>query len=157
VVGKYQIEGKKERKAIQAEIEQFLRAGAHTTSTSGVFHAAYPQLQSRGATWSSKPFRIPYFNVSEGASGISGSSQIAEVRRVLDQHRCAAKQYRPLPLWITLLLTDRWEHLRDTISGLSTTVIPLAPFDRCYVADDTGRVLEFRQNRPPAAIATTMS
>ena len=102
--------GKQERRAIQSEIEAFIRAGEHATGKSGQgFSSAYPTLHNRGATWHSSPFPVPGFDVGHGSANAVGDPAVAEILRVLDDHRTAAARYRSLPLWLGLVMTDRWE------------------------------------------------
>jgi len=150
VVGRHRIDSKAERQAIQAEIERFVRSGEHVEGTvAKAFSSAYPILQSRGATWHSSSLVVPLFDICHGASNAAGSPALDDIIRVLDDHRKAAAGYRALPLWIALLLTDRWEFLRGTLDAVATLNPPIGPFERCYLADDAGRVLELRSNVPP--------
>lgn len=150
---KQRIEGKSERQAIQSELEQFIRAGEHTGRTSGVtFSRTYPTLHSRGATWHSSPFPVPGFDVGHGAGGKISDPAISEIIRVLDKHRSSAATYRKLPLWIGLIMTDRWEFLRGTLDAVAASPPQIAPFERCYLADDGGRVLELRDGSAPVFV-----
>lgn len=142
--------GKQERRAIQSEIEAFIRAGEHATGKSGQgFSSAYPTLHDRGATWHSSPFPVPGFDVGHATASAVGDPAVAEILRVLDDHRTAAARYRSLPLWLGLLMTDRWEFFRQTVDAVATAPPSIALFQRCYLADDSGRMLELRDGFCP--------
>ncbi|SRR5579875_1060550 len=147
VVGKHQIASKKERVSLQAEIERFFRDGEHLNGGDRQpFSANYPALHSRGATWHNSSSPIPVFDIGHGATNASTYPAIRDIVRVLNDHRRAAEAYRKTPLWIVLLLTDRWEFLRNTLNEVATLTPPIDPFERCYLTDDSGRVLELRRN-----------
>lgn len=43
-----------------------------------------------------------------------------------------------------LFMTGRWEFFRDTLDEVRKKPPAIAPFERAYLQDDTGRVLELR-------------
>ncbi len=152
VIGKFRIEGKRDRLAIQAEVERFIRSGDHMRGATGAnsFSAAYRNLHGRGATWHCAALSVPVFDIGHGANNASSYPAVDDVICVLDDHRKAAAKYRALPLWIVLLQTDRWDFLRNTLDAVASLNPPIDPFDRCYFADDTGRLLELRRGNTPS-------
>jgi hypothetical protein len=147
--------GKTERLAIQGEIEAFIRSGGHVTGRTGSrFSVTYPTLHSRGATWHSSASPVRAFEVGHSAGNGVGDPAVADIVRVLDSHRSSAVKYRKLPLWIGLIVTDRWDFFRDTLNAVAASPPSVAPFERCYLADDSGRLLELRPNAPPAFVGT---
>jgi hypothetical protein len=142
--------GRTERLAIQAEIEAFIRSREHVNGRTGSnFAATYPTLNTRGATWHSSALPVPGFEIGHGAGNGVGDPAAADILRVLGGHcRSAAANYRNLPLWIGLIVTDRWDFFRDTLNDVAAAPPQIAPFARCYLADDSGRLLVLR---PPSA------
>jgi len=139
------ISTKKEAQSIAEEVDRFIRSGSHTTPTSdyfATFPAQYATLASRGAQYHAEPAAEPYFSVSEGASTIGRAHRLGEVIRVLDDHRASAKDYRPLPAWILLSLTDTMEYFYGTIFAVEATKPPITPFVRGYLIDAVGRILD---------------
>lgn len=107
-----QIASKKEAQSIAEEIERFIRSRSHASLVSdyfATFPAQYATLAGRGAQYHAEPAARPYFSVAEGATTIGRAHRLDEVIRVLDDHRASAKDYRPLPTWILLSLTDTME------------------------------------------------
>lgn len=155
LVGRLQIQSKNERVAIQAELEQFLRTEEHAAGGTAIaFSAAYPTLYERGATWHSSAFPEPTFELGHvGGDGLSVPTT-QDVARVLAKHgQSAAKpDYRKLPAWITMLMTSRWEFFRDTLDAVAKNPPLIAPFERGYLQDDTGRVLEIRSDGTAAFV-----
>jgi hypothetical protein len=145
-VGKHTIQSRKERFQIAAELERFIRSGAHTSGKAqGTFPSRYPCLASRGATWGASPSLSPAFDIGHGATNPSIMSMVPDVVRILNKHRDAAKNYRNLSLWLMMNLTDRWNFTRKTLEKLSSESLDIEPFERCYIADDEGHLLEVRQ------------
>lgn len=152
VVGKFSFESKKDRIRVQAEIEQFIRSGAHAAGGSAEsFSSSYPLLQSRGATWHCSKVPVPIFDIGRGSNN-AGYPILADVIRVLDRHRSAAVNYRKLPLWLTLLVTNRWEFSRRTLNAVADANLSIEPFERCYLMDDTARVLELQMGAAPVFV-----
>ena len=145
-VGKHTIQSRQQRLQITSELERFIRAGEHTTGKGqGTFPSRYPCLSSRGATWSASQSLSPAIDFGHSTTNPSTMSMVPDVIRVLNKHRDAAKNYRNLPLWLMMNLTDRWNFTRKTLTALRSESLDIEPFERCYIADDEGRLLELRQ------------
>lgn len=142
-VGKHMIQSRNERLQITAEIERFIRAGEHATGKGqGSFLSRYPCLASRGATWGSSQSLSPAIDFGHSTTNPTLTSMVPDVVRVLNKHRDAATNYRKLPLWLMMNLTDRWNFSRKTLEQLLSEHLNIEPFERCYIADDMGRLLE---------------
>jgi hypothetical protein len=145
-VGKHTIQSRKERLQITSELERFIRSREHASGKAqGTFSSRYPCLASRGATWGASHRLIPVFDLGHGTTNPSTVSMVPDVIRILNKHRDAAKNYRNLPLWLMMNLTDRWNFTRKTLDNLCSERLDIEPFERCYVADDEGHVLEVRK------------
>ncbi len=147
-VGPYrasQIQSKAEAQAIAHEIEAFVRSGRLTIANDdffATFPPSYPTLHARGAQYHAEPIETgPSFTVADGAGAIGRRHRSSEVMHVLDRHRQAAEQYRPLPLWIFLLLTDPFELFYNTLNAIDAKKPAITPFERACIADATSKVL----------------
>jgi len=139
------IASKREAQSIATEIQHFIRSGTHGSPAVdyfATFPSHYATLTKRGAQYHAEPGASPYFSISEGASAIGRAHRLGEVIRVLDDHRASAKNYRPLPTWILLFLTDTMEYFYGTIYAVEAAKPPITPFVRGYLIDAAERILE---------------
>jgi hypothetical protein len=152
------IGSKKEKRENAHEVEALIRSGCHQTPFEGYYRPfpdAYKTLHARGAQFHASPMDSgPYFSMSEGAGTIGRVQHLDDVVRVLDKHRRQAANYRQLPTWIVLFLTDPFELFYNTIQAAVQAQPPVAPFERAYLMD-VSRLVELRPpaNRKMSAVA----
>jgi hypothetical protein len=143
---KVPISSKKEARQILGDVEAFIRAGEHrkpVTRTLTAFPDAYSTLRARGAEYTASPFASgAYFDLGDGSGAMASSDEYDEVLRVLDKHRSSAADYRPKRLWMIMYLTSSYEVFRRTVEAADAKRPPIAPFERCYISDGVGRLLE---------------
>lgn len=141
------ITSKSERRAIGEEIERFIRTGRHIgpKDRGPWFPVEFPMLQRRGATWYTNSSILPYFDIGQGGKNPAQDARAHSALRILDEHRGAAHGYRSITTWMVMLLVHPWEFHGNTLTDIEHMAPPIDPFERCYIADANGRVLEMRK------------
>jgi len=143
--------GKKEALELLGAIERFIRDGGHMQPTDEdddnfPIPEQYSRLAITGARCFTSVLPGGYISVSEGAHFVDPRHSAQIALGVLNDHRVNAKNYRPIPTWMVIFLSDPNEIFRDTIAKLEEMNLVIDPFERCYISDVAGLLLTV----PPA-------